>query len=73
VTKPAVGSRVVVDRSLCMGTGACAFAKPGVFALDDEGYAEVIGPVDGEDETLRYVVAECPTGALSLLSCDEES
>lgn len=71
MAKPA-GALVEVNRSMCMGTGACVFARPDVFALGEEGWAEVIGPVDGADEVLRHVVAECPTGALSMLLNDEE-
>ena len=67
MTAQAAGWRVEVDRSRCMGTGACSFALPDVFALTDDGTAEVIGPVDGDEGTLRDVVSECPTGALSLL------
>ena len=66
MTSLAPGSRLEVDRALCTGTGACAFARPDIFNLGDEGVAEVIGPVDGHDQSLRDVVAECPTGALSL-------
>jgi ferredoxin len=68
MAKPA-DALVEVDLNKCMGTGACAFARPDVFALREEGWAEVIGPVDGEDKVLRQVVAECPTGALSMLPC----
>ena len=71
MTGPAAGARVEVDSRLCMGTGACAFARPDVFDLGDEGVAVVIGPVDGNDLNLRDVVAECPTGALSLHDDDE--
>jgi ferredoxin len=46
-----------------MGTGACVYAAPEVFGLVD-GVAAVIGPVD---ESVRDVVAECPTEALRLV------
>jgi ferredoxin len=61
------GWRVDVDGSRCMASGACVHALPGVFDLGDDGLATVIGPVDGDDDTLRDVVAECPTAALHLV------
>jgi ferredoxin len=63
--------RVAVDRGRCMGTGACVHARPEVFALGDDGTAEVIGPVDGQDAFLRDVIDECPTAALRLVPGNE--
>ena len=65
--------RVEVDRDRCMATGACVHAKPEVFAIGDDGTAMVVGPVDGDDEFLRDVVAECPTDALRLVRSDDGS
>lgn len=50
-----------------MGTGACAYALPGVFTVGEDGKAKVAGTVDGDDEIVREVVAECPTAALRLV------
>jgi ferredoxin len=50
-----------------MGTGACAYALPGLFAVGDDGKARVIGTVDEDDKTVADVVAECPTAALRLV------
>jgi NTE family protein len=55
---------VAVDRATCVGCGACARANPRVFAMDGEGKAMVIeerpewSPVD------RWVVSQCPVGAI---------
>ena len=65
------GWRVEVDRGRCAGTGACAYAAPEVFGLDERSLATVVGAVDGDDPFLRDVVAECPTGALSLARTEE--
>jgi ferredoxin len=65
------GWRVEVDRSRCMATQACVHAMPGVFALGDDGLAQVIGPADGDGELLQDVVAECPTTALRLVRDNE--
>lgn len=71
MTGPAQPWRVEVDRERCMGTGACVHAKPEVFEIGADGTAAVIGLVDGTDELLQDVVAECPTAALRLLPNDD--
>ena len=59
---------VEVDRDRCMGTGACAYALPGLFTVGADGKARVIGAVNGDDKTVADVVGECPTAALRLVS-----
>ena len=59
---------VEVDRDRCMGTGACAFALPGLFTVGDDGKARVIGTADQDDKAVADVVGECPTAALRLVS-----
>lgn len=63
--------RVEVDRDRCLGSGACEYTAPHVFAVGDDGVTAVIGPVtgpDGEpDEKVRDAVAECPVAALRLI------
>jgi ferredoxin len=51
-----------------MGTGACAFALPGLFIVGDDGKARVIGTADEDDKAVADVVGECPTAALRLVS-----
>jgi ferredoxin len=63
--------QVEVDRERCMGTGACVFAAPGVFAFDGDGLLTVIGAVEDGDQVVRDAVAECPTAALRLVSTEE--
>ena len=60
-------SHVEVNRDRCMGTGACAYALPGLFTVGDDGKARVTGPVDEDDKTVADVVSECPTAALRLV------
>jgi ferredoxin len=50
-----------------MGTGACAYALPGLFTIGDDGKAKVIGTVEEDDKTVADVVGECPTAALRLV------
>jgi ferredoxin len=59
---------VEVDRDRCMGTGACAFALPRLFAVGDDGKARVISAADEDDNAVADVVSECPTAALRLVS-----
>ncbi len=54
----------VVDRDACMGSGNCAFWAPGVFDLDDDGIAIVVGDVAGREEDVRKAAANCPTSAI---------
>jgi ferredoxin len=53
-----------VDRDACMGSGNCVFWAPGVFDLDDDGVAVVVGDVTGREEEVRKAVANCPTSAI---------
>jgi ferredoxin len=51
-----------------MGTGACAYALPGLFTVGDDGKAKVIGTMEEDDKTVADVVGECPTAALRLIN-----
>jgi ferredoxin len=58
--------KVRVDADVCAGHAACWAACPGVFALSDAGYAEVIVdvvPVELE-ATVQGAVDHCPTHAI---------
>jgi ferredoxin len=57
-------TRGVVDRDSCMGSGNCVFWAPGVFDLDEDGIAIVVGDVAGREEEVRKAVANCPTSAI---------
>jgi ferredoxin len=62
----AVRSADAVDRDACMGSGNCAFWAPGVFDLDDDGIAVVVGDPSGRREDVRKAAANCPTSAIRL-------
>jgi ferredoxin len=53
-----------VDRDACMGSGNCAFWAPGVFDLDEDGIAVVVGDPAGRDDEVRKATANCPTSAI---------
>lgn len=49
-----------------MGSGNCAFWAPGVFDLDDDGIAIVVGDATTRREDVRKAAANCPTSAIRL-------
>jgi ferredoxin len=56
-----------VDDERCRGHGVCTSVCPDVFALNDDGYAEVLlqqVPADLEDDVLQ-AVRQCPEKAIS--------
>lgn len=57
-----------VDRTSCIGCGACASICPNVFEIDDEGIAIVTkNPVPGEEEENAQEAADgCPVEAITL-------
>lgn len=61
-----MGLQVVVDPDLCMGSGNCAYWLPGVFELDDEGYAFVVDPAGASEEEIVMAAQRCPTHAISV-------
>ena len=56
----------VVDRESCMGSGNCAFWAPGVFDLDEDGIAVVIGGVEGREDQVWKAASNCPTSAIRI-------
>jgi ferredoxin len=59
--------RVTVDREACIGAQNCLFWAPGVFEIDDEGLAVVVGDVTNVPrDQLVAAVRECPTQAIHL-------
>lgn len=57
--------RIVIDRSLCSGFGACADLAPDVFDLDGGVASARVGETD--DASVRDAAAACPMGAISVL------
>ena len=56
-----------VDEDRCRGHGVCTSLCPAVFALNDDGYSEVLlpeVPADLED-TVRDAVRQCPEKAIT--------
>jgi ferredoxin len=60
--------KVSVDDDKCGGHGVCCALCPEVFALTDDGYAEVLVaevPAEHEDDVWA-AVNQCPTQAISI-------
>jgi ferredoxin len=60
--------KVTVDDERCRGHGVCCALCPGVFELNEGGYAQVVlDDVPGElDEEVRAAAASCPEQAIAV-------
>jgi len=58
---------VTVDEDRCRGHGVCTSLCPTVFALNDDGYSEVLlAEVPAElEEAVQGAVRQCPEKAIS--------
>jgi len=56
--------KVVLDRSLCVGSGDCVKLAPTAFVLDEEGYSRVTDASSVDEATLRLCAELCPSGAI---------
>lgn len=65
-----MGLKVVVDSSLCIGSGNCAVTAPAVFDHDEE-QAVVVLLDDSPPESLRAAIAlaveQCPSAVIRIL------
>jgi catechol 2,3-dioxygenase-like lactoylglutathione lyase family enzyme/ferredoxin len=61
-----MGLTVAVDRSRCIGSGNCAYWLPGVFGLDDQGYAFVADVVGAAEDEIVTAARRCPTRAITV-------
>lgn len=60
--------RIVVDRDLCQGHGACEGEAPEVFSVSKQGELTIVQPEPPEDlrPKVELAVKYCPTHALSI-------
>ncbi len=60
--------KIVIDRDLCQGHGACMGEAPEVFEVNDKGQMKVL--LESPPEELRSKVESaaqyCPTGAIRI-------
>ncbi len=58
--------RIVIDRSLCSGFGACAELAPEIFELDGSGTAPLrVG--ESDDPQVLEAAAACPMAAIRII------
>lgn len=61
--------RIVLDRDLCSGFGACVDVDPASFGLGSDGIAVArVGSADGD--AVAAAARACPMGAIQLLDAD---
>jgi ferredoxin len=61
--------RIVIDRSLCSGFGACAELAPDAFEVDDGGLVALrVGTSD--DPAVLDAAGACPMGAISVVEIE---
>lgn len=58
--------KVIVDKDLCIGCGACQAICPDVFEINDDGLSEVVESViqDKNKEEVVEAIESCPTEAI---------
>ena len=49
-----------------MGSGNCAYWAPGVFDLDEEGFAIVVGDPNAAPNQTELAAHNCPTEAITI-------
>ena len=58
--------KIVIDRALCSGFGACADLAPEIFDVDDGGLVSLrVGRSD--DPLVLEAAAACPMGAIEIV------
>ena len=57
--------RIVIDRSLCSGFGACAGLAPTLIQLDNSGLA-TLRTGETDDESILDAADACPMGAIAV-------
>jgi ferredoxin len=59
--------KVKVNKDVCVGCGACTAICAEIFALGDDGLAEVVAPVtDDVIAGVEDAQASCPVGAIEI-------
>lgn len=61
-----MGLEVAIDRDRCIGSGNCAYWLPGVFEVDDDGYAFVVDVAGAGEDEIVTAAKRCPTHAISV-------
>lgn len=57
-------SKIIVDRSLCIGAASCVVIAPQTFALDEENKAVILDAQGHDDQTILDAAFSCPVAAI---------
>lgn len=57
---------IIVDKSMCIGCGACMGLDPEHFEINDEGVSEVISNENLETEELQNAIEGCPVQIIKI-------
>jgi len=60
-----------VNITKCQGYGGCQKAAPAAFQRRSDGKAEVLSPVEIEDEILLRGARSCPYRAITITNADD--
>ncbi|HEY1818293.1 MAG TPA: ferredoxin [Trebonia sp.] len=63
--------KIHVDPALCQGHNRCVALAPGLFDIDDEGYASAAGDGDvppGQADLVELVIDNCPEQAITVVT-----
>ncbi|MEZ4520972.1 MAG: ferredoxin [Thermomicrobiales bacterium] len=60
------GLRITVDHDQCIGIGSCEVIAAGLFRLNGERVAELIGDAEVSREEVLEAAMECPVEAISV-------
>jgi ferredoxin len=61
---------VSVDKQECVASQTCVAALPNVFAVDDDGLAEVVDQNAAAEAELIVAGRNCPSGAIWVLDAE---
>lgn len=66
--------KLIVDKDICIGCGACQATAPDVFEIDDEGLANVVVEEVPEElnEDALDALEGCPVNAIAEADEDDE-
>lgn len=59
--------KIIVDKELCIGCGACVNLCPGVFELDSDGKSSVIIKEGYGQCDYETAINSCPVGAIKIV------
>ena len=65
--------KINLNKTSCIGCGACVAICGEHFEFDDNGLSTIIKQLDGEPSSeLLEAIDSCPTNAISLVTVEEE-